>query len=85
MNKVNCLTVCRNSYNTQEEFENAIKRAIMVLLDNGYIMTVKYDLRDKELGVVVIDYNYADESFGGYYPHWLSPEEFESIEIERVV
>ena len=52
----------------------------MLLLDNEYIMTIKYDCEDKELGVVVIDYNCADETWGACYPHWLSPEEFELIE-----
>ena len=79
MNKVNCLTVCRDSYNTQEEFENAVKKAIMVLLDNDYIMTVRYDANDKELGVVAIEFNYADEAYGCPYPYWLSPDEEESV------
>lgn len=77
MKDVNELTVCRDEYKSQEDFENAIKKAVMVLLENDYIMTVKYD--DKDLGVVVIHYNYADESYGCDYPHWLSPEEIESV------
>lgn len=43
MNKTNQITICRSEYDTQEDFENAIKKAIMVLLDNNYIMTVRYD------------------------------------------
>ena len=85
MKDVNQITICKSGYESIKEFKNAVKKVIMALLDNGYIMTVKYDLNDKKLGIVVIDYSYSDESFGGYYPHWLSPEEFESIEIERVV
>ena len=46
-------------------------------------MTVKYDLNEKEMGIVVIDYNYADEDIGGYYPYWLSPKEIADIEIKR--
>lgn len=77
MNSVNQIVICRNKFNSQEEFENAIKNAVMVLLDNDYIMTVKYD--EKGLGIVVIEYNYGDQSFGDAYPYWLMPEEWESV------
>ena len=82
MKKVNELVICREDYNSQEEFENAIKKAIMVLLDNNYIMTVKYDC-EKELGVVAIHYDYAEQEYGGYYPYWLLPKEIERIECEE--
>lgn len=77
MKDVNEIVICREEYETTEDFENAIKKAVMVLLDNNYIMTVRYD--EKGLGIVVIEYNYADQSYGDYYPVWLSPTEIESI------
>ena len=77
MNKVNTIVICRNNFDSQEEFKNAVRDAIMVLLDNDYIMTVRYD--EKGLGIVAIDYNYGKKEFGDYYPHWLLPEEYESI------
>lgn len=80
--EVNRLTVCKDKYSSKEEFENAVKKAINTLLDNGYIMTVKYDANDKEIGIVVIDYTYADEEFGCYYPCWLSPDEIDYIEAK---
>lgn len=80
MNNVNRITICKNNYHNQEDFENAVKKAIMVLLDNNYIMSVDYDANDKEMGIVVIDYDYADKEYGGSYPYWLLPEEFENIE-----
>ena len=83
MNRMNELTVVRDDYKTKEEFENAIKDAIMVLLNNHYIMTIKYDCSDKEIGVVVINYNYADESIGSAIPYWLYPHEYESVEWEE--
>ena len=73
MNSVNRITICRDKYKTQDDFENAIKRAVMLLLENDYIMTIKYD--EPALGIVCIDYNYADHSFGADYPVWLSPTE----------
>lgn len=83
MNNVNSITICRDDYSSIEEFENAIKKAIMVLLDNNYIMTVKYDANDKELGIVVIEFEYANQEFGCDYPYWLSPEEFEIITMNK--
>ena len=77
MRDINTITICRDTYKTQEDFENAIKKAIMVLLDNNYIMTVRYD--EPGLGIVCIDYNYADQSYGCHYPYWLSPTEWESV------
>lgn len=77
MNKVNQIVICRHKYDSQEEFKNAIKDAIILLLNAEYIMTVKYD--DKGLGIVVIDYNYSEQEFGDAYPYWLMPDEWESV------
>lgn len=77
MKDVNEIVICKYDYKSKEEFENAIKDAIMVLLNNNYIMTVKYD--DKCSEIVAIDYNYDDQECGCHYPYWLSPEEFESV------
>ena len=82
MKKVNQLVVCKDDYNTKEEFENAIKDAVMVLLNNNYIMTVKYD--EKEMGVVVIEYDYADLEFGTPYTRWLYPEEEETVVYSNI-
>ena len=77
MKDVNKIVICKEDYETTEDWENAIKKAIMVLLDNNYIMTVEYD--EKGLGIVVIEYNYDDECYGCHYPYWLSPDEWESV------
>lgn len=81
MNRVNNITICRDTYKTQEDFENAIKKAIMVLLDNKYIMTVRYD--EPGFGIVCIDFENADESIGCSYPYWLTPEQWESIVFDE--
>lgn len=77
MNRTNEIVICRSEYKTKEDFENAIRDAVMVLLNNNYIMTVRYD--EKGLGIVAIEYNYANQEYGDVYPHWLYPEEHESI------
>lgn len=77
MKELNSIVICRDKYKSQEEFEKAIKDAVMVLLNNDYIMTVRYD--EKGLGIVVIDYNYSEQEFGDAYPYWLLPEEWESV------
>lgn len=83
MNKVNKLVLCKEDYKTKEEFQSVIKDAIMLLLDAGYIMTVKYDADDKEMGIVVIDYDYANKEYGAAYPYWLYPEEEESVVYKK--
>ena len=80
MNKVNELVICRKQYDSAEEWENAIKKAILLLLDAGYIMTVRYD--EPGLGIVCIEYDSADEKLGGPQPCWLRPEEYERIAFD---
>ena len=81
MNKVNSIAICRDKFDSDEAFKNMIKDTIMVLLENDYIMTVRYD--DRGLGIVVIDYESNDREFGCAYPYWLIPEEWELIYFER--
>lgn len=83
MHNVNTLTICRDTYKTQEDFENAIKKAVMVLLDNEYIMTVRYD--EPGLGIVCIDYEHSDQSYGTPYPYWLTPTESERLILDEEV
>ena len=83
MNNINTIIICKDDYSTNEEFENAIKKAVTCLLDNNYIMTVQYE--EKGLGIIRIDYNHIDRALGEDYPIWLSPEEEESIMIEQEV
>lgn len=77
MNKVNEITIIKDNYRNEHDFEEAIQKAVMVLLNNNYIMTVRYD--EKSLGIVAIEYNYANQEHGCDYPYWLSPEEIESV------
>lgn len=81
MNRVNNITICNDQYETQEDFENAIKRAVMVLLENRYIMTVRYD--ESGLGIVCIDFDYEDQNLGTPYPYWLTYEQWERIEFDE--
>ena len=75
MNKVNELVLCRENYESQEEFEDEIKKAVMLLLNADQIMTIRYD--EKGLGIVAIEY--ADQSYSDYCPYWLLPDEIESV------
>lgn len=75
------MTVCREDYPSREEFENAIKRAVCVLLENNYIMTVKWD--EKGFGIVAIEFDYDDVSYGCPYPVWLTCEEQDMIDLAR--
>ena len=77
MNKVNELLLCRENYESQEEFEDEIKKAVMLLLNANYIITVRYD--EKGFGIIAIEYESANQASGGYYPYWLMPNEIEKI------
>ena len=75
MSRVNELVLCRENYESQEEFEDEIKKAVMLLLNADQIMTIRYG--EKGLGIVAIEY--ADQSYSDYYPYWLLPDEIESV------
>ena len=77
MTKVNEIVICKDEYKTTEDWENAIKKAIMVLLDNNYTMIVRND--DKGLGIVAIEFDSDDPKLGGSMPCFLSYNEFESV------
>ena len=77
MSRVNELVLCRENYESQEEFEDEIKKAVTLLLNADQIMIIRYD--EKGLGIVAIEYKYADQSYGDYYPYWLLPDEIESV------
>lgn len=53
----------------------------MVLLENNYIMTVKYD--EKGLGIVCIDYDSDDYDICDVHPCWLTLDEMELVELSR--
>ena len=77
MRDVNSIEICRDNYSTQEEWEDAIKKMVIALLDNRQIMTVRYD--EPGLGIVDIEFNPDKAEWGARYPYWLSPEEEESV------
>ena len=73
---------CESGYSRQFDevkWRKVIGEAIDGLINAGYVCVV----RGEDCGVCVIDYNYADRSFGDYYPVWLLPEEEESVVYEE--
>ena len=78
MAQVNSIAICKDDYDSTEEFKNTIRDAIMLLLDANYETTVRYD--ESGLGIVVIEFNHdRNLAYGKSLPYWLSPEEFESV------
>lgn len=77
MKNVNSIAICRDNYSTREEWEDAIKKMVVALLDNRQIMTIRYD--EPGLGIVDITFNPDQQEWGAHYPYWLSPEEEESV------
>lgn len=81
MNNVNSIVICKDRYNSHRDFKDAILRAVEVLLENDYIMTIRWD--EKGLGILSIEYNYDDQFMGSDYPYWLSPTEIESVVFDE--
>ena len=77
MRDVNSISIVRDNYKTREEWEDAIKKMVIALLDNRQIMTVRYD--EPGLGIVDIAFNPDQREWGCHYPYWLSPEEEMSV------
>ena len=78
MRHVNELVVCKDDYKSKEEFYKALQDALMVILNNGYECTVRYD--EPGIGVVVFEYDYDREhGFGNPLPYWLSIDEADSV------
>ena len=75
MKKVNRIILCKNNYSTVQEWKDAIAATVMLLLEAEYIMTVRYD--EKGLGIVCIDFDYADRSYGDPYPYWLDEHDLD--------
>lgn len=70
----NEIVLCREDYDDQYDFENAIQTAVMLLLNSNYIMTVRYD--EKSLGIVVIEFSSNNLEYGDVYPYWLDAVEY---------
>lgn len=77
MGKVNSLVLCRDYYNSDDEFKDALIDAVILLLNAEYVVVVNYE--EKGLGIIRIDYESSDKSLGGKYPFWLSPDEEEFL------
>lgn len=79
MKNINSIEIDRSMYETKDEYENAVKTLIMLLLDAGYIMTVDYEDAD----VVMIKYGFSEEEIGDEMPRWITPDEWELILSRR--
>ena len=65
---VNNIVICKKNHKTDKEFRKAISKAVDLLLEEDYVMVVRYD--EKGLGIVVIEYSEADPSYGAPRPVW---------------
>ena len=77
MNRVNQFVICKDNYESELDFNDALSNMIMTLLNNDYIATIRYD--EKGLGIIIIEFNDADPALGGAYPYWLMAEEAETL------
>lgn len=83
MQDINRIVISRENHDTQEEFENAIRDAVMLLMNEGYVMVVRYD--EPGLGIVCIDFDYEDVMLSNRYPCWITTDEWEMVEDYRAL
>ena len=81
MNKVNSICICKSDYKNEKDWEDAIHTFVLGLLNAEYVVVVRYD--DKGLGHVVIEFNYADRSYGDDYPYWLNPDQVDILTLGK--
>lgn len=79
--KVSYIVIDKDNYEDEFEFEEAIKDTVMTLLRNKQILTINYD--ERNVGVVVIEHEVEDRSWGFRYPYWLTPEEIDLVETNK--
>lgn len=79
MNKVNEIIICRDSFDSQEEFEQNILDTTMALLKNNYIIVTNWE--ESGLGILRLEFNYNTKEYGDIYPYWLTVEQAESIDV----
>lgn len=75
---IGTITVCRKYYRTEEEYHNAVGRALFVLFENYYHCIVR-----EEESIVIIEYDYEDTEISSYRPVWLTWQEEEQILFQR--
>ena len=74
---MNHLTFCRDNYKTEEDWKNAVKTFLFLLLEEKQIAVVRYD--EPGLGIIIVEYNHDHRTMGTPYPYLLTPEEEETV------
>lgn len=80
MTKVNTIVFCKDDYKTEQEWKDAVRDATFILLNAQYQMIIKYD--EPGLGIIRIDFEFADESLGSPWPYWLTVDQAEHLIYE---
>lgn len=80
--RYNKIVICKDDFDGRgvETFEEAISKTLLLLFNAGYTCIVRQD----EIGIIVIEYNYDDRleskaGFGTPSPYWLSEEDEEDM------
>ena len=74
--RYNSLVLSDKELDGIDTLENALQRALTLLMDAGYECIV----RREELGIIAIEYNYdRHENFGTPVAYWLSEEDEEEM------
>ena len=73
MNKTNEIIFTREDFG--DNLWNAVGEQLKLLIQANYICVV----RDDDVGIIVIEFQEANQEYGCAYPYWLYPEEEETV------
>jgi len=64
-----------SKYKTEEELWKDMTALIQILLRQEYIVV----FQEEDCGVYIIEFDYADESYGTPFPYWMTPDKYERL------
>jgi len=77
--KPNEISFDPEKYEDRNEMWGVIAFWLKTLVENDYIATI----HEEDFGIVVIKYDYADDSMGDTYPYWINPGEYERMQYQE--
>ena len=81
MTRVNTIVFCKEDYKTEQDWKDAVRDAVFLLLNAQYQMVIRYD--EPGLGIICVDFESSDETLGAPWPYWLTPLEAESVVTDK--
>lgn len=76
---VNYITISKEKYENEFDWEDAIHNTIKTLMENGYV--IRMELQD--FGLMLIEFDYQDYDLSGHRCVWLTDMELDEVNERR--